>query len=120
MIGKLRKLNAQQQYEHDLAAARQQFHFSAVRQSRHSLWCDFPSRLMEAVKTKQTEENADEPEMPLKEVKTVRPNCADADGHRVFQVVLIRPFQAGDEAGPVRIGSLVLDFLFHCVPFDTV
>lgn len=106
VIGKLKPMPPQQQYEHDLANARAEFHCSASRQSRHSLWCDFSSRVIQAAKTAE-EQDEDGLPHPVKEIKYLMPSSSKNEaGHRQCQIVVIRPSLAAGEAGSLRFGNL--------------
>lgn len=110
VLGKLRPLNEQQQFEHDMSLAREEFHCSASRQSRHALWCDYGGRLLEAVRGGLGEEAPDPNhiDMPFQEIKALTPSSyLSGDGSRVCQLLVIRALEAGNESGPVRLGALL-------------
>lgn len=110
VTGEIRRKNQQQEYEHMLAEARLQFHCDASRQSRYALWTDYSHRALEA--TVQCEPSADPgKDVAVAEVKSLISNSSkDQDGNRLCQLLVVRPFQAGGEGGPMRLAIVTQVF----------
>ena len=100
-------------YEHLLAEARHQFHCNAQRQSRHALWFEFSERVAQVVQPSETESGEIVPEdaeiaEAVQQVQHLRPSSSTlADGSRACQVLIVRPFKAGGEHGPLRLAIVV-------------
>ena len=104
VTGDLARLPEQCVFEAELGKATHEFHCSAVRQSRHALWCDYTGRLLAAYKAMDT---GDEDEHgPVRAIKGITPtSCAGTPEARSCQVLMIRPCMAGGDIGPFRLGS---------------
>lgn len=104
VLGHVRMKSRHQIVEHELAEARQEFHCCASRQNRFSLWADYSSRVAEVVEASPEDEGLHDGVVAL---KTVSPGASvDDDGNRLVQLVLCRPFAAGGEKGPLRLGMV--------------
>ena len=89
-------------HEKELAAARAQYHCSAQRQSRHSLWMQFSERVMEVVGQMKEDGDVDAAQGAT-QCKIITPNSFfGQDGERTCQLLVVRPFKAGGHAGALR------------------
>ncbi|CAK9109657.1 Uncharacterized protein SCF082_LOCUS50954 [Durusdinium trenchii] len=108
ILGHVRMKTLQHQLEHELAQARSEFHCSAMRQSRFALWCDFSSRVLDALNDdSEGKDQVAEVAGGIAELQSLAPSSFDIDGSRSCQLVCCRPFAAGAEAGPLRLGLVV-------------
>lgn len=92
-------------YEHELAQARAQYHCSAQRQSRHQLWYDYSERLATALDAEtdgQPAKAKGAQARALTEVVNLIPNSQKQEGSRTCQLLVVRPFKAGGQAGAIR------------------
>lgn len=93
-------------FEKELAAARAQYHCTAMRQSRHSLWAQYSERVQEVIQELKEEGDAHAAEGAV-EVKIITPNVYQLNEKRVCQVLVVRPFKAGGTAGPLRLAVVI-------------
>ena len=104
LTGQCRENNQHNIWEHELAEARAEYHCSAQRQSRMQLWADYSKRVEEAFVAEAPDKDHAE---ALVNVKSICPNSITPDGRRMCQFLLLRPYQAGGVAGPLRVGVVI-------------
>lgn len=105
LTGQCRENNQHNIWEHELAEARAEYHCSAQRQSRMQLWADYSKRVEEAFVAEAPDKDHAE---ALVNVKSICPNSyLTPDGRRICQLLLLRPYQAGGVAGPLRVGVVI-------------
>ena len=110
VTGQVRTRNQQQILEHELAEARTEFVCSQGRQSRLALWQDFSNRVEEALKPVEgpKPDSAEIVSAGAKKIQAVSPSSfRSANGDRICQLLLVKPFLAGGSEGPLRLGVVV-------------
>lgn len=95
-------------HEHELSLARAEFHCSAQRQSRHSLWAQYSERVSQVVAEMATSQNDPLAADASTEVKVITPNSFSyPNGQRACQVLIVRVCKAGGDLGPLRLAVVV-------------